>query len=85
MVATSDDLYELLESQERKCALSGIQLHPESMELDHKLARSYGGGDSVENLHWLDNRIHKMKGVLSDQEFIVLCCRVADHSRRNEC
>lgn len=84
-IATSDELYELFDVQSYCCALSGVPLNSKTMELDHKIPRSEGGSDSAENLQWLDPRVHAMKGVLSNEEFIRLCCRVADYSRRVEC
>lgn len=74
----------MLEDQRFKCALSGITLHPETVEVDHILTVQDGGDDSPENLHLLDARVHGMRGTLEIKEFIDLCCRVADWSRRYE-
>lgn len=73
-----------LKEQEHRCALSGISLHPETTELDHIVPISSGGDDSANNLQFLDGRVHLMRGTIPVDEFVELCCRVADYSRRSD-
>jgi hypothetical protein len=71
--ATSTELMELLIQQEKRCALSGIELTLDSMELGHIRPISQGGTDAIQNLMWIDSRINRMQGTLSNDEFLKLC------------
>ena len=75
--ATAKQLMKLIKQQDYLCALSGEKLTPKTAELDHKVARSKGGTDTIENLQWLDRTINKMKGSMSVDEFVAACKRVA--------
>lgn len=72
---SSKDLMQLLKRQEFRCALSGKKLTPDTAELDHILPRSNGGTNAIINLQWLDKRINRMKGQMTQEEFIE-CCRL---------
>lgn len=75
-VATAKELMKLLKSQDYRCALTGEKLTPNTAELDHKIPKSKGGSDSIDNLQWIDREVNRMKGRLSDDEFIAICKRV---------
>ncbi len=75
-VATPRELMKLIKSQDYRCALSGEKLTPKTAELDHKMPRSKGGCDTIDNLQWLDRSINRMKGQLSTEQFIAACRRV---------
>lgn len=75
--ATSDGLMELLNKQDMRCALSGIELTIDTSRLDHIVPVSAGGEDCIENLQWVHADVNRAKGVLSQSEFIKLCKRVA--------
>ena len=79
--ATARQLYELIEDQEFRCALSGMKLTPKMARLDHKVPVSKGGDDSVDNLQWVHEEINRMKGTMDNQEFLELCKRIVawDH------
>jgi hypothetical protein len=80
--ATATQLKELVERQKYKCALSGISLTPETAQLDHVVALSDGGSNSIDNLQWLDGVVNRAKGTMSQDEFVAMCVRVAKHARR---
>jgi len=66
-------MMDLLEKQDHRCALTGWFLTPDNAELDHKLPRSKGGTDEIENLQWVINFVNKAKGRMSNDEFIAMC------------
>lgn len=71
--ATAKELMQLIEKQNYKCALSGIDLSPQVAELDHIVPRSKGGSDHISNLQWVHRRINRMKGSMSNETFIQTC------------
>lgn len=78
-------LLELVESQKYQCALTGESIRdPASASLDHKQPRGLGGSNELENLQWVLKEVNDMKGTLTQERFIELCCKVADHSRRHQ-
>ena len=75
--ANSKQLLELIESQQYRCALSGIELTPDSAALDHIEPLSNGGTDEVENLQWLHEEVNRMKGTKNNKQFLALVKKVA--------
>lgn len=71
--ASGKELMRLLLDQEKRCALSGLELTIDSMELGHITPTCEGGTDSIGNLMWIDSRINRMQGTLSNDEFVKLC------------
>jgi hypothetical protein len=80
--ATATQLKELVERQKYKCALSGLSLTPETAQLDHVVALSDGGSNCIDNLQWLDAVVNRAKGTMSQDDFVMMCVRVAKHARR---
>lgn len=81
-VATQDkaspgELYRLLETQEFRCALSGVELVPQSTQLDHISPVSNGGSHQISNLQWVESDVNKAKGTMSNEAFVAMCRRVA--------
>lgn len=74
--ATASALKRMIVEQDYRCALSGEKLTPETARLDHKVAVTNGGGNSIENLQWLDVEVNRMKGSLSQDSFIAICRKV---------
>lgn len=70
-------LRDLIESQEYRCALSGIKLSPDTAEVDHKIPVSVGGDHSIENLQIVHADVNRMKAAMSNDEFIRICKSVA--------
>lgn len=76
------DIINLYESQNHKCALSGIMIEPDINKQLHHQNISIDRIDSFkgyekDNIQLVDKRINMMKGSLSDDEFIDLCVNVA--------
>ena len=83
---TKEYLSSLYESQNHKCALSGISIEPDlkltmqdqNMSIDRIDSNI---GYEVGNIQWVDKRINMMKGSLSNEEFIKLCKLVAENNK----
>lgn len=64
------ELQTLLNSQNRTCPYTGIKLVLGSnASLDHKVPKSAGGDNEIQNLQWVHVWINSMKGVLCEEEF----------------
>ena len=74
----------LIEAQGYKCALTGCDLNPSNAQLDHKIPRSKGGSDSIENLQWILDTVNKAKGSMSNHEFFEMCNQVVLHFQKFE-
>ena len=74
---TAKRLEKLVEQQAYCCALSGLPLTPDHASLDHIVAKSDGGEHIMSNVQWLDPRVNRMKGTMSQAEFIEMCTAVA--------
>ncbi len=70
----------IVESQNRRCALSGRLLTPETAALDHKLPVARGGEHRFGNLQVLDKAVNRAKGTLINEEFIAMCGEVWRHA-----
>jgi len=71
------ELRSLVESQEYRCALSGVALVPDTAELDHIVSVSAGGDHSINNLQIVHVDINRMKAAMDNDKFIKLCKLVA--------
>lgn len=71
---------ELLEKQKKLCNLSGLPLEVQTFELDHIVPRCENGSNTIDNLQFLHRDVNRMKGRLSQDRFIALCCAIAKHS-----
>ena len=84
---TLDDVINLYESQNKKCALSGISIAPVINKTAHQQNLSIDRIDSFQgyepdNIQLVDKRINMMKGSLSNEEFIELCTAVAINNNK---
>jgi hypothetical protein len=79
--ATASQLMKKIKSQGFRCALSGIKLTPETSHQDHIVPLSNGGTNHIDNIQWLDARVNKAKGTMSQAEFIQMCHQVSQWSR----
>jgi 5-methylcytosine-specific restriction endonuclease McrA len=75
---SGDDLQALWLAQNGLCGLTGRKLEFDDMQLDHKMPRSRGGDNSIENLRWVCKDANQAKHGLTDEEFVVLCSQVAE-------
>jgi len=75
--ATRTQLIKLINEQEFRCALSGVELEPSDATLDHIVPVSNGGDHSIDNLQVVNDTVNRMKGTLSNDDFIMWCRKVA--------
>ena len=71
------DLLDCLEQQSYRCALSGWELTPDTAQIDHKDPVSKGGKTEISNLQWLHEKINRMKGAMTMDEFLKICRLIA--------
>jgi len=70
-------LMRMLQEQEYRCALSGEKLTPKAASLDHITPLSKGGQHVMSNVQIVSKAMNKMKGTMTQQEFIAVCKKVA--------
>lgn len=70
-------LKKLIEKQEFRCAISGIELTPDNAALDHIIPYANGGRHRRDNVQWVHNDINAIKGQFEHGRFIELCRLVA--------
>lgn len=76
----ADDLRALWDAQGGRCAYTGDELAPGvNASLDHRVPRSRGGADTLENLQWVTLDVNRAKNALPEETFIAMCQRVARH------
>lgn len=73
---TAKAIYGLIESQEFKCALTGVELTPDVTALDHIIPLSRGGDHSIENAQAVYAKVNRAKGTMTNDEFIAMCRQV---------
>lgn len=62
---------ELLEQQKSQCAYTGLPISIGlNAAVDHKLPKSKGGTNDLQNLHWIHSGVNLMKGNMDHIEFI---------------
>lgn len=76
------DLYDKVKQQGFKCALSGLDLTIENAVVDHIHPVACGGATELDNLQWVHKEVNRMKGRLTQDEFILLCSQVAQQNRQ---
>ena len=80
--ATANQLMSLLQFQQFRCALTGDKLTPGIARCDHVVPVSEGGSNHIENLQWVTEDINRAKGVMSQDQFIQMCVKVAKWTQR---
>lgn len=78
---TGTQIYAIIEDQKFKCNLSGDELTMQNAEADHITPLTRGGSMFIENLQIVTTTINRAKGQMTNEEFVLMCCKVADHSR----
>lgn len=78
------DLYDLLEEQEYRCALTGDPLSPDDVAVDHIVPISEGGDFTKENSQLVSKSANRAKHTMSQQAFIKMCVRIA-RTHGSEC
>lgn len=74
---TQEYLYDLFESQNRSCALTGISLTWKTASLD-RIDSSQGYIDG--NVQWVTKKVNLAKHRLKQDEFVNLCRLVVEHN-----
>lgn len=77
---TAKKIMELAERQKHRCALTGVLLTPQTAGIDHIIPLSKGGENSIRNCQIVHIEINRMKGLMTNAEFIETCQRVAQWS-----
>lgn len=72
------ELDDLLKKQGERCAYTGEPLLlGQNASLDHKIPRSRGGANVIDNVQWLSWTANRCKTDLTHDEFVALCATVA--------
>jgi hypothetical protein len=79
---TSKAVYQKLQKQSFKCALTGADLTPQTAALDHIVPISGGGTHTIDNVWVIDQQVNAAKGSMPLEEFVAMCQAVADWTRR---
>lgn len=74
------EVLELVERQGYRCALTGRLLTPMSASLDHIQPIAANGKHSIDNAQVLHRQINRIKGTLTNEEFIAVCREVVAHA-----
>ncbi|MDH5657449.1 MAG: HNH endonuclease [Spirochaetia bacterium] len=69
-VFRAQDFYDLLESQEYRCALTGRELKPENTTAEHIVPLRMGGRHELKNIYLIDQNVSRLKRYLSEEEVI---------------
>lgn len=72
----TENVMQLLEYQQYRCALTGRRLTPQTAALDHIVPIRFDGEHAIENTQVLHKDVNRAKGSLTNQEFIQLCQEV---------
>jgi 5-methylcytosine-specific restriction endonuclease McrA len=76
-----DAFFAKLVEQNFACYYTGSALVPgQNCSLDHRIPRSRGGQNSIDNIVWCDTRINLAKGDMTDEEFVAMCRKIAARS-----
>ena len=79
--ASFAEMKRLYEKHGDKCALSGAPITCSYNAIDHITPTSRGGSNLIENIQFLHPIVNAMKGDMPQENFIALCCMIADKSR----
>ena len=76
---TAKDCYVLLERQEHKCALSGLALTPNTVEIMHIVPIESEGQHALDNVALVDSTIYKLARGLTPYQLAAICAQVLDN------
>ena len=79
---TPSQLLKTIEMQRFRCALSGVPLNPSNCDVDHIDPLSKGGSDMIDNIQILHRTVNRMKGTLSQSEFVEWCRLIVKHAEK---
>lgn len=78
---TGKALFRKLAKQQYRCHLSGVLLDVDDASLDHIVPLSRGGTHTIDNIAIVHAAINRMKGTMSEDEFIGWCRKVVEWRR----
>ncbi len=83
---TIEQAWDMFLLQNRRCALSGVELVFDRSRKSRKTTASFDRIDSskcyrLDNVQWIHKRLQRIKLDLDQQELISWCNLIADHSR----
>jgi hypothetical protein len=83
-----EDLWELLESQNRKCKLSGLELSFRKKAKDYTGTASLDRIDSkkgyiIDNIQWVHKTINTMKMDLEQETFLMYCNLIVQNNKKD--
>jgi len=67
------DILKVLQYQEYCCALTGVQLTPETATVDHIIPIKLGGKNCVDNIQIVTPEANRIKGTLTMDELLAMC------------
>lgn len=80
-----EEIKTLFYAQNSQCVYTGYELIPGvNAWLDHKIPRSRGGSDILENLHWTDKDVNQIKYNRTHEEFLEFCKVVKAYCSKEE-
>jgi 5-methylcytosine-specific restriction endonuclease McrA len=79
-IVTKRQLFNLLESQQYKCAITGDQLTPENCSADHIVPVSRGGSFDITNIQLVTKSANRWKSTMTHDEMIELAKRIVEHA-----
>ena len=79
-----EDAWELFVRQDRKCAITGLELELAKNNTDHRTGNYTASidridnsrGYTIDNVQWVHKRVNVMRGNMSMDEFVTLCSAV---------
>ena len=74
------NLLTLLEKQGYRCALSGRELTPETLALDHITPVGSGGEHVMGNVQFLHTDVNAAKGTMDQTAFVEMCREITEHT-----
>ncbi|QDV53716.1 HNH endonuclease [Gimesia fumaroli] len=77
------DLRDLIKAQDYRCALTGVELEPDTASADHIEPVAKGGTNEIDNIQILHHKVNAAKGTMSNIEFIEMCERVVGWMSRS--
>ena len=80
---TAKRIRQLIEDQQYRCAMTGIELSPDDANLDHIVPISAGGEHVMGNVQVVHRVINQMKSTLPKDDFINWCRKIALHAEQN--
>lgn len=87
---TKEYMYELLYKQDKRCALTGVEIDIANTIKGDMAGETTASPDRIDslkgyvvgNVQWVHKSINRMKSDLQEDEFVKLCILVADHNRK---